>query len=299
MDLSIIIINYKTQDLTLKTLKSVFKATPPKGKMEIILIDNASGDNTPHLVRKKFPQVKVIASQKNLGFAGGNNLGMRKAKGKYVLLLNSDTLVQKNTFVKMTQFMEKNPQVGLATCRINLFHGGLDPASHRGFPAPWAALTYFSGLEKLLPQSKLFSQYHQGWKDLKTTHEIDSGTGAFFFLRKKALNQVGLLDENFFMYGEDLDLAYRLKQAGWKIVYTPITKITHLKGASGLKKKVRNKLTSEAKKIRVTITQDFFEAMKIFYNKHYKKQYFFPLRWLVFLGIDLIKHIRILKIKLS
>jgi len=299
MDLSIIIINYKTKDLTLQTIDSVFKAKAPKNKMEVILIDNGSKDNTPETVRKKFPQVKVIESQKNLGFAGGNNLGMRKAKGKYVLLLNSDTLVKKNTFVKMIKFMDGNPEVGLSTCRVDLFHGGIDPASHRGFPTPWASLTYFSGLEKLFPQSKLFSQYHQGWKDLQKTHQIDSPVGAFFFLRKKALNQVGLLDETFFMYGEDLDLAYRIKQAGWQVSYTPITSITHLKGASGLRKKIKDKLTPEAKILRVKTTQALFDTMKIFYNKHYKKKYFFALRWLVFLGVDLIKAIRVLKIKLS
>ena len=299
MDLSIIIVNYKTKDLTLQTLSSVFKAKPLRGKMEVILIDNGSEDNTPKLAKKKFPQLKTIVSSENLGFAGGNNLGMRKAKGRYVLLLNSDTLIKKDTLIKMVDFMDKHPQVGLATCRVNLFHGGLDPASHRGFPSPWAAFTYYSGLEKLLPQSKLFGQYHQGWKNLKTTHQIDSPTGAFFFLRKKALNQVGLLDETFFMYAEDLDLAYRIKQAGWQIMFTPITTITHLKGASGLKKKVKQKLPSEAKVIRIKITQDFFKAMKIFYKKHYKKKYFFPLRWLVFFAIDLIKALRILKIKLS
>ena len=299
MDLSIIIVNYKTQDLTLQTLGSVFKAQSPKGKMEVILVDNGSEDNTPKLAKKKFPQLKVIVSSENLGFAGGNNLGMRKAKGRYVLLLNSDTLIKKDTLIKMVDFMDKHPKAGLATCRVNLFHGGLDPASHRGFPAPWAAFTYYSRLEKFLPQSKFFGQYHQGWKNLKTTHQIDSPTGAFFFLRKKALNQVGLLDEAFFMYAEDLDLAYRVKQAGWQIMFTPITQITHLKGASGLKKKVKQKLNFKAKAIRIKITKDFFQAMKIFYNKHYKKKYFFPLRWLVFFAIDLIKALRIFKIKLS
>jgi len=299
MDLSIIILNYKTQDLTLQTLNSVFKAKLPQGKMEVILVDNGSDDNTPKLAKKKFPQLKTIVSQQNLGFAGGNNLGLRKAKGRYVLLLNSDTLIKKDTLTKMVDLMDKNSKVGLATCRVNLAHGGLDPASHRGFPTPWAAFTYYSGLEKFLPQSKLFGQYHQGWKNLKTTHQIDSPTGAFFFLRKKALNQVGLLDEAFFMYAEDLDLAYRIKQAGWQVMFAPITQITHLKGASGLKKQVKQKLTPEAKQVRIKITQDFFQAMKIFYRKHYRKKYFFPLRWLVFFGIDLIKTLRTLKIKLS
>jgi len=299
MDLSIIIINYKTKDLTLQTIDSVFKAKQPKGKLEVILVDNDSQDDTPATVRKKFKQVKIIQSNKNLGFAAGNNLGMRKAKGKYVLLLNSDTIIDKNTLVKMIDFMDKNQDVGLSTCRVNLVAGGIDPASHRGFPTPWASLTYYLGLEKLFPKSKLFSQYHQSWKGLTTTHEIDSPVGAFFMLRKKALNQVGLLDEAYFMYAEDIDLAFRIKQAGWKVIYTPITKILHLKGASGMKKQVKNKLTPEAKQTRIKVSNYFFDTMKIFYNKHYKKKYLFPLRWLVFIGIDLIKFIKILKIKLS
>jgi hypothetical protein len=299
MDLSIIIVNYKTKDLTLQTLDSVFKAEPPPGKMEVILVDNASNDGTVSAVRNRFPQVKIIVNQKNLGFAGANNQGMRQAKGRFVLLLNSDTIIQKDTLVKMVKFMTDNLQVGLATCRVELFHGGIDPASHRGFPTPWAALTYYLGLEKLFPRSKLFSQYHQGWKDLTKTHEIDSPVGAFFFLRRQALRQVGLLDEAFFMYGEDIDLAYRIKQAGWQVIYTPITKITHLKGASGLKKKEGDKITSKAKEQRIRTTKNFFKAMKIFYKKHYQKKYFFLLRWLVFLGIDCVKTIRIISIKLS
>ncbi len=291
MDLSIIIVNYKTQKLTLQTLTSVYKAQVPRGKLEVILVDNGSNDDTPAVVRTKFPQVKVIEAATNLGFAGGNNLGLRRAKGRYQLLLNSDTLVEPETLVKMIEFMDAHPRVGLSTCRVELASGRIDPASHRGFPMPWAALTYYSGLEKLFPKSRLFAQYHQGWKDLKTSHEIDTPVGAFFMIRREALRQVGLLDEMFFMYGEDIDLAFRIKQAGWQIMYAPITKITHLKGASGINKSVKD--------IRIKTTKAFFEAMKLFYRKHYAKRYFFALKWLVFLGIDTIKLWKIIKIKFS
>lgn len=291
MDLSVIIINYKTKDLTLQTLESVYKAAPLKGKLEVILVDNASGDNTLQVAKKIYPQLKIIQSPANLGFAGGNNLGLRQAKGRYLLLLNSDTIIEPDTLIKMVDFMNHNPRVGLSTCRVELFNGQLDPASHRGFPTPWAALTYFSGLEKLFPQSHLFGQYHQGWKNLNQAHEIDAPVGAFFMLRKEALNQAGLLDETFFMYGEDLDLAYRIKKSGWEIIYTPITKITHLKGSSGL--------TSKSKAQRIITTQNFFEAMKLFYQKHYRKKYIFILRWLVYFGIDMVRTIKIVKIKLS
>ena len=291
MDLSIIIVNYKTKDLTLQTLKTVFAARPHQNKFEVILVDNGSNDDTPEAVRINFPQVKIIESRENLGFAGGNNLGLRRAKGRFLLLLNSDTLINKDTLVKMIKFMDENPKAGLATCRVELLSGQIDPASHRGFPTPWASLTYYCGLERMFPKSKIFGQYHQGWKDLNFTHEIDTPVGAFFFIRREALRQVGLLDEKFFMYGEDIDLAFRIKAAGWKIIYTPITKITHLKGASGINKPDRE--------IRLKTTRAFFAAMKLFYNKHYRRQYFFPVKWLVFLGIDTFKLWKIIKIKFS
>jgi GT2 family glycosyltransferase len=299
MDLSIIIVNYKTKDLTIQTIDSVYKAQMPKGNIEVFLIDNNSQDDTPETVRKQFKQVKVIELNNNLGFASGNNPGLRKAKGRYQLLLNSDTIISKDTLIKMIKFMDNNPKIGLSTCRVNLVNGQIDPASHRGFPTPWASLTYYLGLEKIFPQSKLLAQYHQGWKSLKTTHDIDTPVGAFFFLRKRALDQVGLLDEQFFMYGEDIDLAFRIKKAGWGIFYTPITKITHLKGASGLMKKEKNKLTPEARKQRIKTTKEFFNAMKIFYRKHYHKKYIFPLRWLIYLGIELFKNIKIVQILLA
>jgi len=291
MDLSIIIINYKTKDLTLQTLDSVFKADPPVGKMEVFLIDNHSQDDTPTTVKQQFPQVKQILSSTNLGFAGGNNLGLRQVKGRYVLLLNSDTIIEKDTLTAMIKYMDANSQVGLATCRVELFNRQIDPASHRGFPTPWASLTYYLGLEKLFPHSSLLAQYHQGWKDKNQVHEIDSPVGAFFFLRKSALNQIGLLDEAFFMYGEDIDLAFRIKKAGWQVMYVPLTTITHLKGASGLH--------ASTKLQRLTTTKNFFAVMKLFYQKHYRKKYFFLLRWCVFLGIDIIQFLKILKIKLS
>ncbi len=299
MDLSIIIVNYKTKALTLQTIESVFAADQPAGKIEVILIDNASGDGIGAEVKKKFRQVQLIEAKVNLGFAGGNNLGLRKARGRYQLLLNSDTLISKDTLVKMIEFMDKNPHVGLSTCRVELLSGQIDPASHRGFPTPWAAFTYYAGLEKLWPQSKLFGQYHQGWKNLRQPHEIDAPVGAFFMLRQEALRQVGLLDETFFMYGEDIDLAYRINKAGWKIFFTPITKITHLKGASGINKHAGTKMTQEVKKIKIKTTTAFFDAMKLFYTKHYSSKYFFGVKWLTFGAIDTIKLWKIIRIKFS
>jgi len=298
MDLSVIIVSYNTRSLTLQAINSVVKAKQPKNKLELILVDNNSSDNIISLVKKKFPQVKVIANSKNLGFAKANNQGLRKAKGRYLLLLNSDVIVAKDTLIKMVDYMDNNQQVGLSTCRVELTNGKIDPASHRGFPTPWASFTFYSGLEKLFPNSKIFAQYHQGWKDLTKVHQIDSPVGAFYFLRRQALQQVGFLDESFFMYGEDLDLAYRFKKANWQVIYNPITKITHLKSSSGLNKKQGDKLNSKDKQQRIITTKHFFKAMKIFYKKHYFKKYFL-LYFLILLTINFFQLIKIIKIKLS
>lgn len=271
IEISVIILNYNTQGLLKECLRSLHNS-------EIIVVDNASSDGSVKMVRETFPEVKLIVNPHNYGFAKGNNLGIREAKWKYVLLLNSDTVVEKDTLPVMLKFMEQNPKVGVATCRVELGDGSLDPACHRGFPTPWASLTYFLGLEKIFPKVKLFAQYHQTYKDLRTTHEIDSPTGAFYLVRREVIEEVGMLDENFFFYAEDLDWSYRIKQAGWKIMYVPEVKITHLKRQSGRE----NVSSAERKKA----TDYFYSTMKLFYQKHFVKKYPFFVNCLMNWGID-------------
>lgn len=291
MKLSIIIINYNTPDHIKRCLQSI-KQVKDNIKKEVIVIDNASIDQSVRMIKSQFPWVKLIRSDKNLGFAGGNNLGLKQAQGKYILLLNSDTRVLKNTFKAMIDYMDQNPEVGVSTCRVELTSGKLDPACHRGFPTPWNAFTYFSGLEKLFPRFKPFAGYHQGWKDLNIIHEIDCPVGAFFLTRKKIIDKVGLLDERFFIYAEDIDWAFRIQKAGHKIMYVPATKIIHYKKASGRKKTQKGKVTQDVHKIRRTTSYYFFETMKQFYNKHYKNKYPFIVRWLVLSGIWLISKVK-------
>ena len=288
MDLSIIIVNYNTKDYLSRLLPSVKKACYGL-RSEVFVVDNASHDGSPQLVKRRFPWVKLIALRKNLGFAKANNRALKRARGRYLLLLNSDTKVFSSTFFQMIEFMEKHPRAGLATCRVELEGGELDPACHRGFPTPWAAFTYFAGLEELFPHSRLFAQYHQGWKDLSRPHQIDSPSGAFFFLRRQAFLQVGLLDERFFLYGEDLDYAYRLKQAGWQVWYYPGTKIIHYKKRSGRLRGYGKKITQEVKKERLKAIGHFYDTMKLFYQKHYLNRYPRPVYWLVVAGSELFK----------
>ncbi len=279
--LSIIILSYNTKELLLRCLQSVDTAVKGLDNIEIIVVDNGSTDGTVGEIQNDNSRLKVIRNEENLGFAKANNLGIKESSGKYILLLNSDTLLEKETIQKMIKFMEENPQIGVATCRVEFPDGSLDPACHRGFPTPWASLSYFLGLEKLFPESRLFGQYHLGYLPINKPHEIDSPSGAFYFLRREVLEKVGFLDEDYFMYGEDLDWSYRIKQAGFKIFYYPDAKITHFKKQSGR--------VSEDNKIRKETEQHFYETMKIFYKKHYLKKYPFLLNLLMFLGINIKK----------
>ncbi len=289
IDLSIIIVSYNTCDLLLKCLESIRNMEHKTWNMEIIVVDNGSTDDTLTQVSKFKSQnqnlnLKTIYNKENLGFAKANNIGIKASSGRYILLLNSDTIVFPDTLVSMIQFIDTKPEVGVATCRVELPDGRLDPACHRGFPTPWASLTYFLGLEKLFSQSRLFGQYHLGFLPMDKAHEIDSPTGAFYLVRRKVIESVGLLDEDYFMYGEDLDWSYRIKQAGWKVMYYPYVKIIHLKKQSGRAK--------DDGEIKEETDKYFYETMKTFYQKHYARKYPAIINYLVMLAIETRKRLK-------
>jgi len=295
VDLSIIILNFNTKKLLKDCLRSIVKSDVGNYKIEIIIVDNASTDGSAkmaeslistNLFKRKNIKFSLTCNKKNLGFAVGNNKGIRETRGRYVLLLNSDTRVYKETFAKMIRFMDESPNWAAATCKVTLPNRQLDWACHRGFPNPWNAFCYFSGLEKLFPKFRLTGGYHQKWKNLKKTHQVDVISGAFFFIRKKVIEKVGLLDEDFFMYGEDIDWCFRIKEKDFRIAFAPITKITHVKGRSGKLKKTSNK---NDRKIKKESLEQFFETMKLFYKKHYSQRYPKFLMKLVFKGIDHLK----------
>lgn len=273
IDLSVVILNYNTVDLTRQCLKTVFASRLGSYSMEVIVCDNGSTDGSREMIAKEFSQAILINNKKNLGFAAGNNPGIKKAQGRYVLLLNTDTEVPKNTLATMLTFMDDNPRVGASTCKLLLPDGTIDPACHRGFPTPWVALTYMSGLERLFPKTRLFGEYHQGYKNLSTIHEVDCIVGAFFLVRRGVIQKVGLLDEEFFMYGEDIDWARRIRDAGWKIMYNPTVTILHKKKQSGRANILRKR--------RVTTEIYFHTYNWLFYKKHYAKSYPKILTWLV------------------
>jgi len=291
IDLSIIIVNYNTKNFLRRCLESLIS------NYEIIVVDNNSSDGSPLMVTKEFPQVKLIKNKKNLGFAKANNLAIKKSSGRYILFLNPDTIVQKDTIKTMIKFMEENPKVGASTCRVELTNGQLDQACHRGFPTAWNAFCYFSGLGKIFPKSKFFAGYSLTYLPLNKVHEIDAGVGAFLIVRREAGEQVGWFDEDYFWYGEDLDFCYRLKQKGWKIMFVPTTKIIHWKGAASGILKHSQKISPASKETKIKATQSSVEVMRIFFQKHYQDKYPKIVYWLVMVGIKLLEKIRLSRIK--
>lgn len=293
IDLSIIILSYNTLRVLQECLESIKRSETTGFSFETIVVDNASTDGSVKMVREEFPWVRLIVSKKNLGFAGGCNLGLKKAAGRYILFLNSDTIVKPIAFKKMIAFMDKDPAIGVSTPKTVLFSGGMDPDCHRGFPTPWASICYFFGLERCFPKSKFFGQYHKAYLNLDRVHEIDAGFGTFMFVRREALEQVGDWDESYFFYGEDLDLFYRIKKAGWKVMFYPEPLVMHHKGASSGLRKESKRITRVNKEIRIKTAKASIKAMEIFYKKFYQDKYPHWLTWLIILGIRIKGFLRI------
>ena len=278
-DVSIIVLTYNTKDLTLQCLSSLEKTVWGTVTREIIVVDNASSDQTLVSVKKQFPSVTIFRSPANIGFAAGNNVGIKRAKGRYILLLNSDTQCEKDSIPSMVGFMDSHPSAGAATCKLVLPDGSIDPACHRGFPTPWNACSYYAKFEYLFPHTKLFGGYHQGYKDMSIPHEVDAISGAFFMVRSETLADVGGLDESFFMYAEDIDWAYRIKKSGWQIWFVPSVTVLHLKKQSGR--------AHTSKDVRRKSREYFLENNKRFYTKHYEKKYPSVVTFFVYLWYDI------------
>jgi GT2 family glycosyltransferase len=296
LDLSIIIVNHNSTDFLLPCISSINR-TIDSLSYETIVVDNASDIASLDSAEKAAPGVTFIRSSVNLGFSAANNVGIRASKGHYLLFLNPDTIVQDCTLSTMVRFMESHPDVGASTCFVQLPNGELDDAAHRGFPTPWNALCQFSGLSKLFPRSRLFSGYSLGWENLSVTHDIDALAGCFMLVRREAGEAAGWWDEDYFFYGEDLDFCYTLKQLGWRIAFVPEVSILHHKGMSSGIKKSSPRLSRADRSTRAAATHARFNAMKIFYDKHYRSAYPAPVRWLVLAGIALKQQAAVLQLR--
>lgn len=278
MTLTIIIPSYNTKDLLDQTLKSI-KVIPG---WQIVVVDNASTDGSVTLVKRKYPQVKLVQNKKNLGFAKANNICLTKFSSTYYLLLNSDVQLHKESIQPLITYLDTHHQVGMITPKVVLPNNTIDWACHRGMPTPWNAFTYFSRLETLFPHSKIFSGYHQKYQNMDAIHTIEATSATCLVVRKKAIEQVGLLDEQFFFYAEDLDWCLRFTQSKWDIVYYPLSTVIHYKSQSG-KNNQHNKSLRHQSKIA------FYDTMEQFYRKHYMTTYPMTITKSVLFGIKLKK----------
>ncbi|MBI3443623.1 glycosyltransferase family 2 protein [Candidatus Woesebacteria bacterium] len=292
MDVSVVIVSFNTEEVLVNCLKSL-KIALNDLTAEVFVVDNNSEDETVVVVKKDFPQVMLVANHNNVGFSRANNQALKVAKGKYVLILNPDTEVYPDTIEKMTGFLKDHSDTAIATCRVQLPDGQLDRDCRRHFPTPWRAFTHFSGLSKIFKGSKIFDQYYMGYLPDTKEHEVDSIVGAFMMIRKKDLDKIGFFDEDFFFYGEDLDLCWRARHMGYKVFYTPITKILHYKGvASGMKPATRHLSRANRQSKKRALAQSV-RAMQLFYQKHYQSKYPFFINWPVLLSLMILKIIRV------
>lgn len=276
--LTISIVNYNGGEYLLSCLSSL-KEIKEEVDFDVYVVDNASEDGSLDRAKSKFPQFNYILNKENLGFGKAHNLVLKKVSTPYVLTLNPDTIVLPRTLKFMIDFMDDNSDAGVSTCRVEKSDGTLDKASHRGFPTPLASFLYF-----FLKNDRL---YHLTNRNMSKSHEIDSAVGAFMLIRKSVLEKVGYFDEDYFLYGEDLDLCFRIKNAGFRIMYVPDVKVIHEKGVSSGIKKHSQDLSGASLETREKSMRHFYETMKIFYKKNYSQKYPFFLNWLIYSGIDL------------
>ncbi|MCL5950680.1 MAG: glycosyltransferase family 2 protein [Chloroflexi bacterium] len=274
MDLAIVIVNYNTRDQLQNCLRSVEAS---RGiSLDTCVVDNCSTDGTTGMVQAEFPHVHLIASRMNGGYAYANNLGLRRILSmqplpRYTLLLNPDTVLAESALAEMAAFLESHPEAGIAGPKLVMADGKLDLACRRSFPTPEYSMGHVLGLTRLFPKHKRFGRYNLTFLDENLVTEVDSVVGAFMMMRTTALCQAGLLDESFFMYGEDLDLALRIKRNGWKVYYNPAVQVLHYKRAS-------SQQSARAK-------YEFWRAAYIFYQKHYARATPLPVHGLVVGGL--------------
>lgn len=256
MDLSIVIVNYNVQNLLKDCIESVIKATQ-NIDTEIFVVDNNSTDGSCKMLKETFPSVKLIENKKNVGFSTANNQAIKLAKGEYILILNPDTIVYPDTLDYCLNFSKQNDSCGALGVKMVNAEGQFLPESKRSFPSPLVSFFRIVGLSKLFKNSPFFNRYYLSYLDENENHPVDTLAGAFIWIKKTVLDKVGLLDESFFMYGEDIDLSYRIQNSGFINYYLGKTSILHYKGES-------------TNKLEYKYILNFYGAMKIFSRKHFK-----------------------------
>jgi len=256
LDFSVVIVNYRTPELLLRAIRSVLRQGAVE--CEVLVVDNASGDGSAERVRELFPDIRLFALDENVGFSRANNLALREARGENLVLLNPDAELLPGALVRMKAFLAEHPEAGIAGGRVVRPDGSLDPACRRSFPTPAVAFFRYAGLSRLFPRSRVFGRYNLTYLDPGRTYPVDSVVGAYMVIRRRVLEEIGLLDEDFFMYGEDLDLCYRAREAGWQVYYVHDSVALHEKGGAGRPP---------------AIIREFFRSQRLFYRKHYARRH--------------------------
>jgi GT2 family glycosyltransferase len=290
---SIIILNYNAEKFLRETLKSV---EMQKGiTLEAIVVDNNSTDNSTAMVAKEFPHVTWVQRDTSLGFSAGNNAGLPYAHADTILFLNPDASFMKSSDLKICyDKLWSDETIGTLTARVNLvLTGKIDVTCHRGFPTPWASFTHFAGLSKLFPETPFFNQYTKNYLGYTKEHEIDSVGGMFMLMRRSVGEEVGWWDEDYPLYGEDIDFCYRIHEAGYRNLYYPAVTVLHYKGVTTGMSKQSSAVTTAKKETTRRVKGWSVQAMELFYRKHYVKKYPFFINWIVFLGLKLMKFRRV------
>jgi len=299
MDLSVIVVSYNTCRLLDECLSSVFAAAAPPGGVEVIVVDNASADGSPVMVRQTYPQARLVETGANRGYSAANNMGTAVARGDTLLFLNSDTVVAPDALVKPLAYLRAQPDVGALTVRLVYPNGERDPDNHRGFPTPWNALCHFTGLSRLFPTSPRFNGYFRAYEAFDRIHDVPVIAGSYMMMPRALDRQLGGWDETYFFYGEDIDYCYRIHQAGYRVVYYPLVEVVHYKGASSGLRKESADIARPPKETRVKVARESVRAMRVFYRKFYGDKYPRVVTALVLAGIETRGWLRMMKHRLT
>ena len=294
MVLSVIILSYNVEKLLRRAIQAVCN-TYNDGDLQVIVVDNASSDGSVEMVKKNFPKVDIVKSGTNMGFAAGNNFARKSAKGDVVLFLNPDTEVKGQAINKCLEILTSRSELGAITCKVMLPNGKLDYSCHRGLPTVWNTFCFWSGFSKVFPKSPIFAGYKATYLDTNKGHYIDCISGTFLMIKRKVLDEINWWDSDYWWNGEDIELCYRIKKAGYKIWYEPSEIMMHYKGSSSGLWSTSKVIV--AKETKIKSAKSAARAMRIFTNKHWKELGPWPVMIIVKMGISILEKYRLWKIQ--
>lgn len=285
--IDIVIVSFNSGEFLDNCLDSIAASDWAGLKLNVLVVDNASTDGTADRAEARSePWLRVKRNADNLGFAAAANVGIRETGSEYILLLNPDTVLSPEAIRAAVTFLQETPDAAIVSPKLVLQDGSIDPGCHRGFPTPWASFTYLAGLEKLFPKVRLFNGYHRWDLPMDKVHAVDAVSGAFMLFRRALVEQIGLFDERFFMYAEDVDFCMRARQSGARVYYDPRQEVIHIKGTSTGIKRHSDHISRANLETRRRALNAFYDSTKLFYDKHYAADHPRPLKWAVHLSVE-------------